>query len=161
MSSNKSSPDISETASASKTERRKSETRPKNLSNPEEKEGKRRKKRKKKMGNEGRKEEGEGERWKARSLSIHATFSLKGHPREWHGTDMVKSYGAKEVTWKRHGHRGSFINKEGERPAEEGKDETQPIFFSFFRSQHSNASFFISAIFSNIQQYSAIFSSMT
>ena len=70
MSSNKSSPDISETASASKTERRKSETRPKNLSNPEEKEGKRRKKRKKKMGNEGRKEEGEGERWKARSLSI-------------------------------------------------------------------------------------------
>ena len=61
MSSNKSSPDISETASASKTERRKSETRPKNLSNPEEKEGKRRKKRKKKMGKEGRKEEEEGE----------------------------------------------------------------------------------------------------
>ena len=82
MSSNKSSPDISETASASKTERRSSETRPKNLSNPEEKEGKRRKKRKKKMGNGGRKEEGEGERWKARSLSIRATFSLKGHPRE-------------------------------------------------------------------------------
>ena len=52
---------MSETASASKTERRKSETRPKNLSNPEEKEGKRRKKRKKKMGKEGRKKEEEGE----------------------------------------------------------------------------------------------------
>ena len=48
-------------ASASKTERRSSETKPKNLSNPKEKEGKRRKKRKKKMGKEGRKEEEEGE----------------------------------------------------------------------------------------------------
>ena len=69
MSSNKSSPDMSETASASKTERRSSETKPKNLSNPEEKEGKRRKKRKKRKKKMG-KEEGEGERWKARSLFI-------------------------------------------------------------------------------------------
>ena len=147
---------MSETASASKTERRKSETRPKNLSNPEEKEGKRRKKRKKKMGNEGRKEEGEGERWKARSLSIRATFSLKGHPREWHGTDMVKSYSAKEVTWKRHGNRGSFINKEGERPAEEGK-ETQSIFFLIFPLSAFKCFIFY---ISNIQQYSAIFSNI-
>ena len=61
-------------------ERRSSETKPKNLSNPEEKEGKRRKKRKKKMGKEGRKEEEEGERkkdTKYRSLSILATFFLE------------------------------------------------------------------------------------
>ena len=108
------------------------------------------------MGNEGRKEEGEGERWKARSLSIRATFSLKGHPREWHGTDMVKSYSAKEVTWKRHGNRGSFINKEGERPAEEGK-ETQSIFFLIFPLSAFKCFIFY---ISNIQQYSAIFSNI-
>ena len=80
MSSNKSSPDISETASASKTERRKSETRPKNLSNPEEKEGKRRKKRKKKMEEEERREEeegGDGKRAQLGLLSILATFFLE------------------------------------------------------------------------------------
>jgi len=93
-----------------------------------------------------KKEEEEGEWGKegaARSLSIRATFSLKCHPREWHGTDMVKIHGAMEVTWKRHGNRWRFINKEGKRPAQEGKGwnptnfcifsalSTQMLYFSY------------------------------
>ena len=109
-----------------------------------EREGRRGRRRWEKKEERKKRRESEG---KARNTGLYPSllpFSLKGHPREWHGTDMVIIHGVMEVTWKWHGKRWSFIKQRGGETGIRGwRGRWNPTynFLTFFRSQHSNALF--------------------